>query len=88
MTKMISKISTETLVEHEEFADVLECLVSNNKLELIEMVVDRMKTMKEEESVLINLVNKPDDEDELALQNCIAYEKGEIIYQPEAGCDR
>ena len=88
MTKMTSKISVETLVEHEEFADVLECLVSDNKLELIEMVVDRMKTMKEEESVLINLVNKPDDEDELALQNCIAHEKGEIIYQPESGCEK
>ena len=88
MTKMISKVSTETLVEHEEFADVLECLVSDNKLELLEMVVDRMKTMKEEESFIINLVNKQDEEDEIALQNCIAYEKGEIIYQPESGCDR
>jgi len=87
MTK-ISKVSTETLVEHEEFADVLECLVSDNKLELIEMVVDRMKTMKEEKSFIINLVNAPDEEDELALQNCIAYEKGEIIYQPESGCEK
>jgi len=81
MTKMISKISTETLVEHEDFADVLECLVSDNKLELLEMVVDRMKTMKEEDSFIINLVNKPDEEDEIALQNCSLNEKTEIIYQ-------
>ena len=45
MTKMISKVDAQYWAEHEDTDDVTECLISNDKLELIEMFVDRVKTM-------------------------------------------
>ena len=85
MTKMISKYDAYSWAEHEDTADVMECLISNDKLELIEMFVDRVKTMEVGESVMMNLVPDADKEDiewmvksELNGTNC--FEKSEVVY--------
>ena len=85
MTKMISKVDAQYWAEHEDTDDVTECLISNDKLELIEMFVDRVKTMEVGESVMMNLVPDADKEElewmaksELNGTNC--YEKCEVIY--------
>jgi hypothetical protein len=85
MTKMISKVDAQYWAEHEDTDDVTECLISNDKLELIEMFVDRVKTMEVGESVMMNLVPDADKEDiewmvksELNGTNC--FEKSEVVY--------
>ena len=85
MTKMISKVDAKYWAEHEDTDDVTECLISNDKLELIEMFVDRVKTMEVGESVMMNLVPDADKEDiewmvksELNGTNC--FEKSEVVY--------
>jgi hypothetical protein len=85
MAKMISKYDAYGWAEHEDTSDVIECLISNDKFELIEMLVDRVKTMEAGESVMMNLVNDVDEEDlewmsksELTGSNCIV--KSEIVY--------
>mgnify|MGYP005647218525 FL=1 len=85
MTKMISKVDAQYWAEHEDTDDLTECLISNDKLELIEMFVDRVKTMEVGESVMMNLVPDADKEDiewmvksELNGTNC--FEKSEVVY--------
>jgi hypothetical protein len=85
MTKMISKYNAERWVEHEETNDVMEVLISNDKFELIEMFVDRVKTMEVGDSVMMNLVPDEDEEElewmaksEFLDTNCIV--KSEVIY--------
>ena len=85
MTKMVSKVDAQYWVEHEDTDDVITCLVSNDKLELIEMVVDRVKTMEVGDSVMMNFVPDVDEEErkwmiesELNGTNC--FEKSEVIY--------
>ncbi len=85
MTKMISKIDKEVLLKDEMFSEHAECLVSDNKIELIEMVVDRMKTLEVGESVIVNLVPETDKvEKEWMLDNGLVgtncFEKSEMIY--------
>ena len=82
---MISKVDAQYWAEHEDTDDVTECLISNDKLELIEMFVDRVKTMEVGESVMMNLVPDADKEDiewmvksELNGTNC--FEKSEVVY--------
>ena len=85
MTKMISKVDAQYWAEHEDTDDVTECLISNDKLELIEMFVDRVKTMEVGDSVMVNLVPDADEEElewmaksDLTGSNCIV--KSEVIY--------
>ena len=85
MTKMISKVDAQYWAEHEDTDDVTECLISNDKLELIEMFVDRVKTMEVGESVMMNLVPDADKEElewmaksEFLDTNCTV--KSEVIY--------
>jgi hypothetical protein len=86
---MISKADTDWVVEQKDFGDVMEFLISDDRLELIEMVVDRMKNMEVGESVMINLVMEKDEKDEVWMEdsylrgNCI--EKNEIIYTIKSG---
>jgi hypothetical protein len=82
---MISRVSKEVLLKDEMFGAQVECLVSNDKLELIEMLVDKLKTMEVAESVVVNLVNNVDEEEkewmvdcELNGTNC--FEKSEVVY--------
>ena len=85
MTKMISEVDAFTWAEHEQTKDVIECHISNDKLELIEMFVDRVKAMEVGDSVTINLVPDADKEElewmaksEFLDTNCTV--KSEVIY--------
>ena len=85
MTKMTSTVDTQYWAEHEETDGFMEHLISNDKYELIEMFIDRVKTMEVGDTVTINLVPDADKEElewmvksELKETNC--YEKCEMIY--------
>ena len=85
MTKMISKVDTQYWAEHEDTDDFMEHLISNDKYELIEMFIDRVKTMEVGDSVTINLVPDADKEElewmaksEFLDTNCTV--KSEVIY--------
>ena len=85
MTKMISKVDTEYWAEHEDTDDFMEHLISNDRYELVEMFIDRVKTMEVGDTVTMNLVPDADKEvlewmveSELKETNC--YEKCEMIY--------
>jgi len=80
MTKLISKITAEDWIAEEETSDIFECLVSDDRLELIEMLVDRMKTIDVGESLIVNLVNPPDDEDLSRMNGGESKTKSEDIY--------
>ena len=68
MTKMITNITKERFYEDEEFKPEIRCLVSDDKLELIELLTDKLKTMERGESVIVNFVNEKDEEDEIRLK--------------------
>ena len=85
MTKMISKYDAYSWAEDEDTDDVIECLISNDKVELIEMLIDRVKTMEVGDSVMMNLVPDADEEElewmaksEFLDTNCTV--KSEVIY--------
>ncbi len=80
MTKMISKIKAVDWIKEETTSDIFECLVSDDRLELIEMLVDRMKTMEASDSVIVNLVTPLDDEDQSLLDKMEVKTKSEGIY--------
>jgi hypothetical protein len=81
MTKMISKIKALDWANHEETNDVMECLVSDDRLELLEMMVDRMKSMEAGDSVMVNLVNEMDEVDKKQMED--GYLKGDGIAKVE-----
>ena len=85
MTKMTSTVDTQYWAEHEDTDDFMEHLISNDKYELIEMFIDRVKTMEVGDSVTINLVPDADKEElewmaksEFLDTNCTV--KSEVIY--------
>jgi len=85
MAKMISTVDTQYWAEHEDTDDFMEHLISNDKYELIEMFIDRVKTMEVGDSVMMNLVPDADEEDlewmaksEFFDTNCIV--KSEVVY--------
>ena len=85
MTKMTSTVDTQYWAEHEETDDFMEHLISNDKYELIEMFIDRVKTMEVGDTVTINLVPDADKEElewmaksEFLDTNCTV--KSEVIY--------
>jgi hypothetical protein len=87
MTKMISRYDAYSWAEHDDTDDLIECHISNDKLELIEMFVDRVKTMEVGDSVMMNLVNNEDEEEIEWMVDCDTkemncYEKCETIYRP------
>ena len=82
---MISTVDTQYWAEHEDTDDFMEHLISNDKYELIEMFIDRVKTMEVGDSVTINLVPDADKEElewmaksEFLDTNCTV--KSEVIY--------
>ena len=85
MAKMTSTVDTQYWAEHEDTDDFMEHLISNDKYELIEMFIDRVKTMEVGDSVTINLVPDADKEElewmaksEFLDTNCTV--KSEVIY--------
>jgi len=63
MTKMVTDITKERFYKDDGFEPEIRCLVSDDKLELIELLTDKLKTMARGESVIVNFVTKKDDID-------------------------
>jgi len=80
MTKMINRVSKQVIFEADDMEDPLDFVVSDNKFELIEMVVDKMKSMEVGESVIVNLVPEMTEEEEEIYSSLNTVEKNEIIY--------
>ena len=85
MAKMISKYDAYSWAEHEDTDNVIECLISNDKFELIEMFIDRVKTMEVGDSVMMNLVNNADEEElewmvKSELNGTNYFDKSEVVY--------
>ena len=61
MTKMIGKVDTKKISNMEWGTNEMDVLISEDKLILIEMVVDKLKTIETGDSVIITYVNEPED---------------------------
>ena len=61
MTKMIGKVDTKKISNMEWGTNEMDVLISEDKLILIEMVVDKLKSIETGESVIITYVNEPED---------------------------
>ena len=61
MTKMIGKVDTKKISNMEWGTNEMDVLISEDKLILIEMVVDKLKSIETGHSVIITYVNEPED---------------------------
>ena len=61
MTKMIGKVDTKKISNMEWGTNEMDVFLSEDKLILIEMVVNKLKTIETGESVIITYVNEPED---------------------------
>ena len=61
MTKMIGKVDTKKISNMEWGTNEMDVFLSEDKLILIEMVVDKLKTIETGDSVIITYVNESDD---------------------------
>ena len=61
MTKMMGKVETKKISNMEWGTNEMDVLISEDKLILIEMVVDKLKSIETGESVIITYVNEPED---------------------------
>ena len=61
MTKMIGKVETKKISNMEWGTNEMDVLISEDKLILIEMVVDKLKSIETGHSVIITYVNEPED---------------------------
>ena len=61
MTKMMGKVETKKISNMEWGTNEMDVLISEDKLILIEMVVDKLKSIETGHSVIITYVNEPED---------------------------
>ena len=61
MTKMIGKVDTKKISNMEWGTNEMDVFLSEDKLILIEMVVNKLKAIERGESVIITYVNKPEE---------------------------
>ena len=80
MTKMINRVSKQVIFEADDMDDPLDFVVSDDKLELLEMVVDKMKSMEVGESFIVNLVPEMTEEEEEIYSHLNTVDKNEVIY--------
>ena len=80
MTKMISQVSKQRIFEDDGMDDVLHFVVSDDKFELLELVVDKIKRQEEGESFVVNFVPKMTEEEEELYSDINVVDKNEIIY--------
>ena len=80
MTKMINRVSKQVIFESDDMDDPLDFVVSDDKFELIEMVVDKMKSMEVGESFIVNLVPEMTEEEEEIYSHLNTVDKNEMIY--------
>ena len=80
MTKMISQVSKQRIFEDDGMDDVLHFVVSDDKFELLELVVDKIKRQEEGESFVVNFVPKMTEEEEELYSGVDVVDKNEMIY--------
>jgi len=80
MTKVISQVSKQRIFDNPEMDDVLHFVVSDNKFELLELVVDKIKRQEEGESFVVNFLPKMTEEEEELYSDVNVVEKNEMIY--------
>jgi len=61
MTKMIGKVDTKKISNMEWGTNEMEVLISEDKLILIEMIVNKLKEIERGESVIITYVSESED---------------------------
>ncbi len=80
MTKMICQISKQRILEDPEMEDPIDFVVSDDKFELLELVVDKMKSIEVGESFIVNLVTLMDEEEEEYFSHVSVVDRNEVIY--------
>ena len=80
MTKMISQVSKQRIFDDPNMDDVLHFVVSDDKFELLELVVDKIKKQELGESFVVNFVPKMTEEEEELYSDINVVDKNEVIY--------
>ena len=80
MTKMISQVSKQRIFEDDGMDDVLHFVVSDDKFELLQLVIDKIEKQEEGESFVVNFVPKMTEEEEELYSDINVVDKNEIIY--------
>ena len=80
MTKMISQVSKQRIFEDDGMDDVLHFVVSDDKFELLQLVIDKIEKQEEGESFVVNFVPKMTEEEEELYSGINVVDKNEIIY--------
>jgi len=80
MTKVISQVSKQRIFDNPEMDDVLHFVVSDNKFELLQLVIDKIEKQEEGESFVVNFLPKMTEEEEELYSDVNVVEKNEMIY--------
>lgn len=80
MTKMISQVSKQRIFDDPNMDDVLHFVVSDDKFELLQLVIDKIEKQEEGESFVVNFVPKMTEEEEELYSGVNVVDKNEIIY--------
>ena len=80
MTKMISQVSKQRIFDDDEMDDVLHFVVSDDKFELLQLVIDKIEKQEEGESFVVNFVPKMTEEEEELYSDINVVDKNEMIY--------
>jgi hypothetical protein len=77
---MISQVSKQRIFEDDGMDDPLHFVVSDDKFELLELVVDKIKRQEEGESFVVNFVPKMTEEEEELYSGINVVDNDEMIY--------
>ena len=80
MTKMISQVSKQRIFDDPNMDDVLHFVVSDDKFELLQLVIDKIEKQEEGESFVVNLVPKMTEEEKELYADINVVDKNEMIY--------
>ena len=80
MTKMISQVSKQRIFEDDGMDDVLHFVVSDDKFELLQLVIDKIEKQEEGESFVVNFVPKMTEEEEELYSGINVVDNDEMIY--------
>ena len=80
MTKMISQVSKQRIFEDDGMDDPLHFVVSDDKFELLQLVIDKIEKQEEGESFVVNFVPKMTEEEEELYSDINVVDKNEVIY--------
>ena len=80
MTKMISQVSKQRIFDDPNIDDVLHFVVSDDKFELLQLVIDKIEKQEEGESFVVNFLPKMTEEEEELYSDLNVIDKNEMIY--------